>query len=127
MSIILNDNELPSIRSPMSVAEWKLCKPGDTICLLGFTVHITEQNYQPFMDDLDWYINWYLGDRLGAWILPNPNPSGRARLSQSITNAYIASGIIKALSKYADKNEKQPGFWDRVRLAFGGEVLLHDD
>jgi hypothetical protein len=106
--------------------EWKLCRPGDTIELLGFTVHITEQNYQPFMDELDWYIQWYLGDRLGNWILPNPNPSAMGKLSQSITNAYIASGIIKVLSKYADR-DSQPGFWERLRLAFSGEVPLYDD
>ena len=107
-------------RSPMTLAEWKLCKPGDTIHLLGYTVHITEENFEPFMNDIDWYVNWFEGDRLGNWILPNPNPSGRARFSQALTNAYIASGIIKALAKYADKGEKQPGFWDRLRATFGG-------
>ena len=122
----MSDNELPSIRSPMTIAEWKLCRPGDTICLLGFTVHITEENFEPFMNDIDWYVNWFEGDRLGNWILPNPNPSAAGRLSQSLTNAYIASGIIKALAKYADKDEQQPGFWERLKMIFGGGVPLDD-
>ena len=71
-------SDSPLVRCPQTLAEWKLCRPGDTICLLGFTVHITEENFEPFMNDIDWYVNWFEGDRLGAWILPNPNPSGRA-------------------------------------------------
>ena len=56
-----------------------------------------------FMDEIMWYINFYLGDRIGAWILPNPNPSARARFSQSLTNAYVASGIVKVLVKVFDE------------------------
>ncbi len=123
----MSDNELPPIRSPRTLAEWKLCKPGDTICLLGFTVHVTEQNYQPIMDDLDWYLNWWQGGQLADWILPNPNPSNLTRFQLAIDRAYIASGIIKVLAKYADRIEKQPGFWERLRLFFGGEVPLDDD
>ena len=59
-------SDLPLVRCPQSLAEWQLCKPGDTICLLGFTVHITEENFKPFMNDMDWYVNWFEGDRLGA-------------------------------------------------------------
>ena len=120
-------SDSPFVRCPQTLAEWKLCRPGDTICLLGFTVHVTEQNFQPMMDELDWYINWFEGDRLGNWILPNPNPSAAGRFSQALTNAYIASGIIRALAKYADKGEQQPGFWERLKMIFGGGVPLDDD
>jgi len=120
-------SDLPNVRSPMTVAEWKLCKPGDTIHLLGFTVHITEENFEPFMNEIDWYVNWFEGDRLGNWILPNTNPSAAGKFSQALTNAYVASGIIHALAKYADKDEQQPGFWDRLKLFFGGGVPLDDD
>ena len=117
---------MSNVRTPMTVAEWQLCRPGDRIELLGFTVEITEQNYKPFMDEIMWYVNFFLGDRIGAWILPNPNPSGRARFSQALTNTYIASGIVKVLSKYS-KKEDRPGLLERLRLAFGGGVPLYDD
>jgi hypothetical protein len=114
------------IRSPQTIAEWKLCRPGDTIELLGFTVHVTEQNYQPIMDELDWYIGWFEGGLLADWILPNPNPSKLTRFQLAVDKAYIASGFIKVLAKYADKTEKQPGFWDRLKMIFGGGVPLND-
>jgi len=119
-------SESPLVRSPQSLAEWKLCRPGDTIELLGFTVHITEKNYEPFMDEIGWYLNFYMGDRIGAWILPNPNPSARTRFSQSLTNAYVASGIVKVLSKYSTRDNR-PGFWDRLKLILGGGVPLDGD
>jgi len=119
-------SDSPLVRCPQTLAEWRLCRPGDTIDLLGFRVELNEQNYEKFMREIMWYINFYLGDRIGAWILPNPNPSSRTRFSQALTNMYIASGIVKVLSKYAHK-DKQPGFLERLRLAFGGGVPLYDD
>jgi len=113
------------VRCPQSLAEWKLCRPGDTIDLLGFRVELNDQNYEPFMDEIMWYVNFYLGDRIGNWILPNPNPSARARFSQSLTNTYVASGILKVLSKYSTR-DNSPGFWDRLKLIFGGGVPLDD-
>src|ERR1017187_5232479 len=85
--IILSEHELPpsgELRSPMTVAEWRLCKPGDVIRLFGFEVLITEENYEPFMREIGHFVNCYLGDRLGAWIIPNYNPSTTTRIQDVV-------------------------------------------
>ena len=46
--------------------------------------------------------------------------------SQALTNAYIASGIIKALAKYADKTRNSRDSWENLKMIFGGGVPLDD-
>ena len=121
---ISTDPSVPEavISSPQSVAEWKLCKIGDTIELFGFTVILTEENYKPFMKDIMWYVNWWLGDRLGDWILPNDNPGKLTKLLNFNTNLYIATGIYATLRKFSVKEEKV-GFIQKMKMMFGGVPL----
>lgn len=109
------------LRSPHTLAEWRLCRPGDVIQLFGLEVEITPQNYQPFIREIMHYVNWYVGDRIGNWIMPNYNPSVTTRVQDVITNAYITNGIYRTLCKYAGH---RPTFWQRMRIAFGGGVPL---
>ena len=86
----MSEYELPPsgmLRSPRTVAEWRLCKPGHVIQLMGIELEITEENYGPFMKELSWYIDWYLGDRLGDWLMPNYNPSGATRFGDAVTKS----------------------------------------
>ena len=120
----MSEYELPPsgmLRSPRTVAEWRLCRPGDVIQLMGIELEITEENYGPFMRELSWYIDWYLGDRLGDWLMPNYNPSGATRFGDAVTRAYIANGIYQTLCKYAGH---RPGFWERMKIAFRGRTPL---
>jgi hypothetical protein len=114
------------VRSPMTLAEWQLCKPGDTIRLFDIRVEITEENYEPFMAEIGWYLNWWLGGKVGEWIMPNRNPSRSTLIGNAIDNAYIATGIYRTLCKYS-VNPHVPSFWQRMRTAFSGGVPLHDE
>ena len=120
----MSEYEMPppgELRSPMTVAEWRLCRPGDVIQLFGFELLITEENYRPFMAEIMHFVNWYVGDRIGNWIMPNFNPSTTTRVQDVLTNAYIANGIYRTLAKYSGQ---RVGFWQRLRFAFGGGVPL---
>ncbi len=114
------------VRSPTTLAEWKLCKPGDVIELLGYRVEITEANYHPFMNEIMWYVNWFIGGQIGDWILPNPNPSKLTRYQIAVDNLYVVSGIMKVLAKYERKEDRDPhrGFMHYWRTLFGGVPLV---
>ena len=68
-----------------------------------------------------WFVDWFIGDRVGDWIIPNHNPSTTTRVQDVITRAYIANGIYRTLAKYAGH---RPGFFERMRIAFFGGVPL---
>lgn len=109
------------LRSPQTLAEWQLCRPGDVIQLMGIEVAITKENYKPFMREIMHYVNWYVGDRIGDWIMPNNNPSVTTRVQDVITRAYITNGIYRTLCKYAGHRTT---FWQRMKIAFFGGVPL---
>lgn len=112
------------LRSPQTLAEWQLCRPGDVIRLMGYEVLITEENFEPFMKEIGHFVNWYVGDRLGNWIIPNNRPSTTTKIQDVLTNAYIANGILRTLAKYSGQ---RVGFFQRMKAAFGGGVPLRYD
>ena len=112
----------PRMFAPQTLAEWKLCKPGDIIRLLGFTVEITEENYNPFMREIMWYVNYWIGDRVANWTFPNNDPGKVTRFYDVTTRMYIANGIYKTLAKYACE-KKEVGFFEGLQQKFFGVQL----
>ena len=78
----------------MTVAEWRLCRPGDVIQLFGFELSITEENYRPFMAEIMHFVNWYVGDRIGNWIMPNFNPSATTRFKTCLPTPILRTAFI---------------------------------
>ena len=82
------------LRNPMTVAEWRLCRPGDVIQLFGFELLITEENYRPLMAEIMHFVNWYVGDRIGNWIIPNFNPIQRPVSKTCLPTPILQTGFI---------------------------------
>ena len=76
--IVLSEHELPpsgELRSPMTVTEWRLCRPGDVIRLFWFEVLITEENCEPFMREIGHLCQLVFGRPAGAWIIRTTIPA----------------------------------------------------